>query len=326
MLKRKYFAQNAHVERETDDAEVNAERTADKGRTPRKRRFSREFILTLVLSLVFTVIVAIALSPLMNIDAVTITGNRAISDQHVTRLAGRPVGTNLFLYKKSDAVRALESHPYVKEVTIHRHLPHSLSISIKERRAVGVLVNRGIFLQFSTDGLLLNSTPTLENTSIPIITGISLASVPQPGGKIKNDAFEQALSVINAMPKELLGNIQEINVAKTDNILAYTSNGIEVRIGNTRKIDGRMSALNDIMNQIIFSNSIQGQVEYIDMRYSKSPILKLKGKDAADIDLDMDGASLNISAEREAQRVQGTTEAVVEEDPNGDNDTNTADQ
>lgn len=286
----------------------------------RKRQLSAEFQLTIILSVIFTIIVSLALSPLMNIDAVAIAGNQVVSNKHVDQLANHPQGQNLFLYKKGEAIRSLESHPYIKEASIHRQLPHRLSIEVKERRAVGVLVNRGIFLQFSADGLLLNSTPTLENTTIPIITGISLKAVPQPGGKIKNEAFEQALAVVNAMPKDLLAGIQEINIAEKDNILAYTSNGIEVRIGSIKKIESRMSALNDIMKQVILSNAVQGKVEYIDMRYSKSPILKLKGQDSSAISLDMEGAGMPISAEREAQRVEGTTEAVAEGDPETDQD------
>ena len=77
--------------------------------------------------------------------------------------------------------------------------------------------------------------------------------------------------------------IQEINIKDRNNILAYTSQGIEIRIGNVDNIESRMATLNDIMNQVILSNIIEEPIEAIDIRYEKSPVVVLEGYDNIDV-------------------------------------------
>ena len=55
--------------------------------------------------------------------------------------------------------------------------------------------------------------------------------------------------------------IQEINIKDRNNILAYTSQGIEIRIGGVDNIDARMANLNDIMDQVILSGIIDEPIE-----------------------------------------------------------------
>lgn len=280
----------------------------------RSRRLSKEFIFSLILSIVVAIAVVLALSPLMAIDQVEVQGQKVLTQDKILALAGNPIGQNLFTYPKNKATLALTAHPYVERVTIHRQLPHRLVIQVEERRPVGILLSKGYYLQFSDQGLLLDTTRTLKDSALPLVTGIALDKVPPPGEAIHDATFDEVLKIVTSMPSDLLDNIQELNIAKNQNILAYTSSGVEVRIGNAKDIKKRMQTLDDIMKQIVLSGTLPGEIEYIDIRLQKAPVIKLQHEE--------DIASFNgekkagiPSLMNEAQTVQGTTQAVEETDP-----------
>ena len=242
------------------------------------------FKVLLISIMLIVAAVVVLLGPLMKIDNVQVNDLKNMSEAQVEEIAGNPVGQNLFFYRTRKAEEELRYYPYVQDVTITRHFPHWIEINITEREPAGVLLNNGSYLQFSKDGVLLNSAKSLTNLNLPLITGFSMDEVPSPGEAFKdNERFSDILKIVNACPDELLSMIQEINIKDRNNILAYTSQGIEIRIGNVDNIESRMATLNDIMNQVILSNIIEEPIEAIDIRYEKSPVVVLEGYDNIDV-------------------------------------------
>lgn len=265
------------------DLEIAEERKRQR-RQERKARERRElqptFILFLVVTVIVATIVGILTSPLCNIRTVDIQGASELTEEKILEEAGHPIGQNLFLFRSGQAKNNLKLNPYIKEVQISRKPFHGLLIAVDERRPVGILVDQEVFMRFSADGMLMDSSETLQATNLPIITGLSLTSIPAPGGYIEDAVFHEALQIVNACPPDLLKSIQEINIAQPNYILAYTSKGIEVRVGNSQEIEKRMQMLADVLEQIVLTNALTDPVEYIDIRYMGSPSIKLKGQDA----------------------------------------------
>lgn len=260
------------------------EAPAEKRRKPKENDLPTAFKVFLVAIVLAVAAVVVLLGPLMKIDQVRVNDLQNMSAGQVEEIAGNPVGQNLFLYRTGQAEEELRYYPYVKDVQITRHFPHWIDINITEREPAGVLLNNGNYLQFSMDGVLLDNTQTLTNQSLPLITGFSMDEVPAPGEAFKDNArFSDILAIVNACPDDLLTMLQEINIKDRNNILAYTSQGIEVRIGNVENIESRMAALDDIMNQVILSGIIEEPIEAIDIRYEKAPVVVLEGYDNVDV-------------------------------------------
>lgn len=242
------------------------------------------FKVLLVAIVLIVATVVVLLGPLMHIDRVEVNDLKNMTMAQVEEIAGNPIGQNLFLYRTGKAEQELSYYPYVQSVEIKRHFPHWIEIEITERQPAGVLLNNGSYLQFSKDGVLLDNTRSLTHQSLPLITGFSMEEVPSPGEAFKDNArFSDILKIVNACSDDLLTMIQEINIKDRNNILAYTSQGIEVRIGNVDDIEARMAALDDIMNQVILSGIIEDPIEAIDIRYAKAPVVVLEGYDNIDV-------------------------------------------
>lgn len=257
---------------------------------PRPKRENRQgetasgaFVVFLVFLVFLVATAVILLGPLMRIDHVEVNDLKNMSEAQVEEIAGNPVGQNLLRFNTRNAKEELGYYPYVQDVQIKRHFPHWLEINVTEREPAGVLLNNGSYLLFSMDGVLLETTKTLSNQNLPLITGFSMNEVPSPGEAFKdNERFSDILKIVNASSKELLAMIQEINIKDRNNILAYTSQGLEIRIGNVDQIKTRMNNLNDIMNQVILSDIVEEPISAIDIRYEKSPVLVLEGYENID--------------------------------------------
>lgn len=263
-----------------DQDDDSVEHPRKRYRERKTQKFQPEFILFLVATLIITTIVAILLSPICAIKNVEIDGEQFLSEEKILAEAGSPLGQNLFFYRTGEGASNLKLNPYVKEAKISRRPFTGLLITIEERKPVGVIVDNGVFLQFSEDGMLMTTSDSLQTTNLPIITGLSLLSVPAPGEFITEAAFYEALQIVNACPDALLPHLQEINITHSNNILAYTAQGIEVRLGDTEHIESRMQALSDMTEQVILGGSLNEPVEYIDLRYPGAASIKIRGKGA----------------------------------------------
>ena len=306
----------------TQPAEEPAEEPeapAEKRRKPKENDLPTAFKVLLVAIVLAVAAVVVLLGPLMKIDQVSVNDLQNMSAGQVEEIAGNPFGQNLFLYRTGQAEEELRYYPYVKDVQITRHFPHWIDINITEREPAGVLLNNGNYLQFSMDGVLLDNTQTLTNQSLPLITGFSMDEVPAPGEAFKENArFSDILAIVNACPDDLLTMLQEINIKDRNNILAYTSQGIEVRIGNVEDIESRMAALDDIMNQVILTGIIEEPIEAIDIRYEKAPVVVLEGYDNVDVSEYLEDDDAN-----DDENQNNTTAAASGNTDNGDT-TNTA--
>lgn len=287
---------------------------------PKKKKESNVpagFVVLLVVVAFLVATIVVMLGPLMRIDDVQVNDLQNMSEAQVEEIAGNPVGQNLFLYRTGQAEQELSYYPYVQAVEIKRHFPHWIEINITERQPAGVLLNNGSYLQFSKDGVLLDNTKSLTNQSLPLVTGFSMDEVPSPGEAFKDNArFSDILKVVNACSDDLLSMIQEINIKDRNNILAYTSQGIEIRIGGVDNIDARMANLNDIMDQVILSGIIDEPIEAIDIRYEKSPVVVLEGYDNIDVseyldDEDAENSDSNTAATSSSQQSHANSAATT---------------
>ncbi len=287
-----------------------------------------QFIALLVSIVVAVAAIVVLLGPLMKIDKVDINELKYLSDDKVLEMTSNPIGQNLFRFNISKAENELLAYPYVDDVRISRHFPHRLEISITERQPAGVLLNNSNYLQFSKDGILLDNTKSLSNLSLPLITGFKMEDVPAPGEAFKdNERFEDILRIINACDDDLLRMLQEINIKDRNNILAYTSQGLEIRIGSVDNIETRMATLNDIINQVILSDIIEDPIEAIDIRYEKSPVVVLEGYSNLDVSDIVNQSKDSTSIQEKNDRANSdTTENTNTEGTENNNESGMTDQ
>ena len=310
------------------DKKAKAKKTKKQKKQKQASVYPPQFIALLVGIVVAVAAIVVLLGPLMKIDKVDINELKYMSDDKVLEMTSNPIGQNLFRFNISKAENELLAYPYVDDVRISRHFPHRLEINVTERQPAGVLLNNSNYLQFSKDGILLDNTKSLSNLSLPLITGFKMEDVPAPGEAFKdNERFEDILRIINACDDDLLRMLQEINIKDRNNILAYTSQGLEIRIGSVDNIETRMATLNDIINQVILSDIIEDPIEAIDIRYEKSPVVVLEGYSNLDVSDIVNQSKDSTSIQEKNDRANSdTTENTNTEGTENNNESGMTDQ
>jgi len=92
---------------------------------------------------------------LFDLRDITVSGTREVPPDRIRHLAGLRVGDNILRLDLSAARDRIASDPWIRRVDVHRLLPHTVSISIVEHRAVGFLraVDDETWITVSESGL-----------------------------------------------------------------------------------------------------------------------------------------------------------------------------
>jgi len=246
------------------------------GRT-KKRRNNFKFKAPVV----YLFLVAVGLyffihSPVFNIKYINVSGTNVLEEEYVLSLSQVRTGQNIMKIKKEEIIKRISVHPFVKDVQVKRRLPNTLEIEIIERKPVGLLVCQDGFIQVSEEGYFLSLVHDIGDYTLPVISGVSLDELPGPGQLINNAGLKVALQIIKESPASLLENIVELNIKNENHILAYTLEGIEIRLGSMDNISEKLTDLEQIIEDFK-KNGIDGEkIEYLDLRFVGPPVVKRK--------------------------------------------------
>ena len=215
-------------------------------------------------------------SSIFNIQNIVVKGNKNLPSDEIISLSQVNQGDNLIKIKKGEIIKKISVHPLVKQVEIKRDLTSTLKITVSERRPIGLVVCEDGFIQVSEKGYFISINNDVGDYQLPIISGVSMDNLPGPGQIIKKEGLHTALEILSSIETNLLKNIAEINVADTNDILAYTIEGIEIKLGSKEEVQDKLENLQDILDKVINLVIDEAEIEYIDLRFSGPPIIKKK--------------------------------------------------
>lgn len=225
------------------------------------------------LRVVFVLLLALALfmftqSAFFAVTQIKVQGVRQLKSQEILKISGLNTGLNIFKANLQEAENKIRLDPLVKGVEIKRQLPSSLLINVTERVAIGLVNDRGEFLQVDGDGILLARATDLGKVNLPIITGAPVKKTA-PGDKMDSEEIQAALLYLKNIPLKITATISEINVRDPNNIKLYTLDGAEVRVGDT----GRVTEKINLYEEVIGRNYAQ-RIQYLDISYNGRPVIK----------------------------------------------------
>ena len=169
-------------------------------RERKKHRRKHYLMRFLMFSLIVIVAVGFLLSPAFNINNIEVTGNQYYTAEEVINISGAEKGGNLFLQSQEEKIRdALLADPYFTEVGVHRKLPGTLVIDVKERRQIAAIKYGGSFVVVSEDGVVLRKTDI--DPLLTVLTGLTISKMTV-GEKVKaveRRTLERTLGMVSIM-------------------------------------------------------------------------------------------------------------------------------
>ncbi|MBO8128616.1 MAG: FtsQ-type POTRA domain-containing protein [Peptococcaceae bacterium] len=202
-------------------------------------------------------------SPLFEIQALVVKGNRLLTKEEICAAAAIVKGTHIFKTKLAAAEKRVEALPLVKDAEVHRDLPSTVVISVRERQPLALVYIDGAFWEVDEEGIPLRKAELISQ-ELPVITGIT---VDQPD-------FNRLLEVASAVPTELRTELSEIHINADDEISVFTIDGIEVRLGQAEALENQILVMREVLRQIRQNGQ---RVLYIDLVDPDDAVIKYQG-------------------------------------------------
>ncbi|MDQ0286967.1 cell division protein FtsQ [Desulfofundulus luciae] len=203
-------------------------------------------------------------SPLFEVREIEVTGNSSLADKKIVELSGITAGTNIFKVNLKESAARIRTVPLIKDVSLTREFPSRIVIAVRERKAVALLPVKDGFMQVDREGVCLQESGVAG--SLPVVTG-AVVSTPAPGQVIRDAKLCTALQVINQLPGPLRSNLSEIHVNGQGQVVLYTLDGVECRLGTPVDINKKAGVLLQVLEQV------KGrQIAYVDL--TGVPVIK----------------------------------------------------
>ena len=170
-------------------------------------------------------------SPRFALTDVKVSGQSEATDVELVRLGGVLLGQNLVAMDVRAMERSISTHPWVKSVSVTRHLPSHLSIDVVEHRAIAVLSFGELYL-VNEDSEPFKRIKPGDVVDLPLVTGLDRDTFADHRDEALA-SMHQALTLIEAYAAEpIVGTepLSEVNI-HPEGITAVTADGQQIEFG-----------------------------------------------------------------------------------------------
>ena len=250
------------------DPRIRARRIAV--RRDRGRRRLHRFTVAGIVAGVAAGIVAIALSPLVDVDEIRVSGADRSGRAVVVEATGIEQGEPLVTLDAAAAEDAVERLPWVEDAAVRRSWPGAVVVDVVERRAVAaVLAGDASMVALVDEGARVLATVPTEGAGAVLVAG--LAPPGPPGTRLAEDAGP-ALQVATALPPDLLSRVERVVVADGGQLRLQVAvpdaEAVPVVLGDASLLPEKLVALATLLASVDLAD-----VASIDLRVPRAPAL-----------------------------------------------------
>ena len=227
-----------------------------------RRKLQRLVDVGLVL-LVAMLFVGALWTPLLDVDAVRVTGAERSGAEAVRERAGVAHGDRLVSVDVGSVGARVAALPWVGAVEVRRSVDGTVSIEVTERAPVAVVGSGGAAALVDREGRLLGPAAGVAGVEgLPSL--ISLPAVPAVGEFLTADA-DDALLVAERLHAVVPAAVATIDLV---DLTAGLRHGGAVRLGDVSQLEAKLRSLRTVLDQVDLRC-----VAVIDLRLPGSPVL-----------------------------------------------------
>ena len=238
----------------------------------RRRRFGRLFR-----GIIFLVVSAAVLGffvyvPFFTLSEIKLVGAKYLTQEDIMKIGDIYMGEQLFRLETDVVQSRLSKDLRIEEVTVRRHLPHTLEITIKERRPLATIVCDYGYLDLDRNGVIIDSYKSLKTMQIPMINGAAVHDL-YIGDAVEDEYVKKILDFLQRLNEETLNHLSEIAIVEENYIVMYTATArpVQIRIGKLERLDEKARLTEDFLRDL---ETNPHPVEYVDFNYT-APFIKL---------------------------------------------------
>jgi len=209
-----------------------------------------------------------------NIEEVVVKGNDYLSEDEIFFKSQIKLGENIFKLDLKKSINSLEQEPWIKEVEIKRVIPNKIIISLNEREAAAIVYIGEEYFTSSKEGIILSKIVRSEDGfDLPLVLGLEIDEI-KIGEIIDKPEFRAALESINSAEVILPKKFCQVEILSPDDFMICNKDDtLKVRVNRPEGIINKENFLREALEKIEREKLL---VEYIDIRFKDSLIIKLK--------------------------------------------------
>ena len=221
-----------------DRAERRTRRRFARRQWARRWLSLRYVLLALALvGLVGTAVWLVFFSATLQVKRVEVVGNQLLSDGRIREYADVPLGEQLALVDLRRADARVGSLAEVKSVDVTRTWPDGVRITVVERTAVAVVELAGRLRGLDPDGVVFRDYKAVPK-GMPRV---------RAGGSAGTDALKEAATVVAALPKDLAGRVDHVEVETVDQITLVMRDKREVLWGSAEESELKATVVDQLL-------------------------------------------------------------------------------
>lgn len=228
-----------------------------------RRRRRRRSAALVVVTVVALAAVAVARSPLFDVDRTVVDGVARLSVDEVLEAAGVVPGDPMVDVDAGAVARRVESLPWVADARVERSWPGTLRVNVTERRAVAVAGEGPSAVAVDFEGRILGAAGP-DDGDLPLA---GPAPVAGPGGFLDDERLVVA-GVLAELTPALLGEVAAADVADDGTVVVHLDDGITVRLGDGTRLRARAAAVLAVLAQ-----ADRATIATVDVTVAGSPAL-----------------------------------------------------
>lgn len=243
----------------------------------KRRRRRRCSLGRLLRGLVFLVVSATVLGffvyvPFLTLNEIKLVGAKYLTEADIMKVGNIYIGEPIFELETDVVQSRLSKDLRIEEVSVRRHLPHTLEVKIKERRPLATVVCDYGYLDLDRSGKIIDSYKSLKTMQIPMITGAAVRDL-YIGDEVDDEVIKKILDFLQRLNEDTLNRLSEIAIVEANYIVMYsaTERPVQIRIGKLERLDEKAHLTEDFLRDL---ETNPHPVEYVDFNYT-SPFIKL---------------------------------------------------
>lgn len=232
----------------------------------------------------------------LKVGEIRVEGNNVVSSPEILAMVNISPGEKLFEVDLYAAQKRIMQNPFMKDVSVTRHVPGILTIDIQERKAVAAVILNDV-LYLDAEGVVLPPSRSEQLFDLPVVTGTLNADAFSPGKRVAAANVLEALSILgtaHALGTEIFVRISEVHLQGNSDIVLYSSEyGIPIIFGHGDAAPKLMKL--DAFWKEFASRRGAHELQYVDLRFHDQVVVKWKN----------DKNELSRTAARPGGRVRG---------------------
>jgi cell division protein FtsQ len=197
----------------------------------------------------------VVMSPILDVDKVTVTGEHHVKPAQIRAAAGVHRGAHLLLVDTRAVAHRIERIPWVRAAKVDRDLPGTLRITVTEYAPVAYVRVTGGVMLIAANGHVIARAIDAPAGAVEIR---GVRHVPAAGATL---APSDAANVVPRLPRALAQQVDAVDVSGSGIALELHGGG-EIRLGNSSDLAAKAASAQAVLDHLAATNS---HYSYIDV-------------------------------------------------------------